>query len=122
MSIFLGLWNEIFNSSMVDPDASTVVYNDNIANLHDFIDEFPAIADNNFGLLEISKDSGFSSIASQELKCPCCLQEPDDIESNWIILLHFLTNFTFWDVFLFLQVVILKSKNVTNLYTMTVFQ
>ncbi len=70
---------------MVDPDALTVVYNGDVTDLHDFVDEFlqlPDVADNSFDSLDVLKDSGFSGLTSQELKCPCCLQELDDIDFN----------------------------------------
>ncbi len=48
---------KFFNCSLVDPDASTVVYHDDITDLHDFIDEFllfPDVVDNGFVLLDES--------------------------------------------------------------------
>ncbi len=48
---------KILNCSFVDLDASTVVYHDDITDLHDFIDEFllfPDVVDNGFVLLDES--------------------------------------------------------------------
>ncbi len=75
----------IFCSSIVDPDASTVVYNNDVGNLDDFADDLlpdlPQMKNNGFDFLNVSKDSGYSGIALQDLKYPCCLQELDDFNT-----------------------------------------
>ncbi len=69
-----------FRLDVIDPDASTVAVDD-VENLHDFDDLLPAFPNlqNNADIaLDLSDDSGFIG-ASQELVCPCCLQELDDV-------------------------------------------
>ena len=75
----------IFCSSIVDPDASTVVYNNDVGNFDDFMDDLlpdlPQMNDNGFDFLNVSKDSSYSGITLQDLQCLCCLQELDDFNT-----------------------------------------
>ncbi len=68
-----------FRSQIINPDASTVAVDD-VGNLEDF-NEFPAfpqVGNGAHDFSDFSNDSGFIS-NSQDLICPCCLQELDDI-------------------------------------------
>ncbi len=79
-----------FLCSIVDLDASTVVFKNDVGNLDDFVDEdvfhdFPHLIKGNgnaFDILDISRDSSFNDSASQELKCPCCQCELGDFDQH----------------------------------------
>ncbi len=66
----------------VDPDATTVALDD-VVDLQDFDDNLAVFL--NLGVdaanfsFEWSEDSGYIG-PSQELTCPCCRQELDDID------------------------------------------
>ncbi len=72
-----------YSIALIGPDDSTVAVDD-VANLNDFVDDFPPFSQLQAG--DESDDSGFVG-TSQDLVCPCCLQELDDIEILWTITL-----------------------------------
>ena len=70
----------LLRSHGIDPDAPTVAIDD-VANLDDFNDfpAFPHIGDDNANdFSNLTNDSGFIC-NSQDMICPCCLQELDNI-------------------------------------------